>query len=70
MDVSFASSFAATTFAPTTLTPWPLQALTASPLVLADRLLTLAQDADRAGYRDTASSLVQLVYNVLDGPVS
>lgn len=38
----------------------------ASPLILADRLLTLAQDVDRAGYRDTASHLVTLVYDVLE----
>lgn len=37
-----------------------------SPLMLADRLLTLAQDADRAGYLDAASQLVCLVYAVLD----
>ena len=37
-----------------------------SPLMLADRLITLAQDADRAGYRDAASHLVSLVYTVLD----
>ncbi len=37
-----------------------------SPLVLADRLITLAQDADRAGYRDTASDLVTMAYTVLD----
>ena len=39
-----------------------------SPLVLADRLLTLAQDADRAGYLDAASQLVSLMYSVLDEP--
>lgn len=38
----------------------------ASPLILADRLLTLAQDVDRAGYRETASHLVTLVYDVLE----
>ena len=38
-----------------------------SPLVLADRLITLAQDADRAGYRDAASHLVSLCYSVLEG---
>ena len=38
-----------------------------SPLVLADRLITLAQDADRAGYRNTASDLVSLAGIVLDG---
>jgi hypothetical protein len=37
-----------------------------SPLVLADRLITLAQDADRAGYRDTASLLVTLTFSMLD----
>lgn len=37
-----------------------------SPLVLADRLLTLAQDVDRAGFRDAASRLVTLVYDVLE----
>ena len=37
-----------------------------SPLVLADRLLTLAQDADRAGYRDAASDLLGLMFSVLD----
>ena len=37
-----------------------------SPLMMADRLITLAQDADHAGYRDTASHLVSLVYTVLD----
>lgn len=38
-----------------------------SPLILADRLITLAQDADQAGYPDTANQLVTLVYAVLDG---
>ena len=37
-----------------------------SPLTLADRLITLAQDADRAGYRKAASDLVNMVYSVLD----
>ena len=39
-----------------------------SPLMLAARLLTLAQDADRAGYLDTASQLVTLAFSVLDEP--
>ena len=38
-----------------------------SPLVLADRLLTLAQDADRAGYHDSALRLLSLIDTVLDG---
>lgn len=37
-----------------------------SPLVLADQLLTLAQEADRAGLHDSASRLIGLVYSVLD----
>ena len=39
-----------------------------SPIVIADSLITLAQQADRAGYRDTAASLVTLMYSVLDQP--
>jgi len=38
-----------------------------SPLMLADRLLTLAQDADRAGYSGAAANLVNVMYEVLDG---
>jgi hypothetical protein len=37
-----------------------------SPLILCDRLLTLAQDADRAGCAITAENLVQLAHSVLD----
>lgn len=37
-----------------------------SPLVLADRLLTLAQEADRAGFQETASSILGLMFTVLD----
>ena len=37
-----------------------------SPLMIADRLITLAKEADRAGFRGTASHLVTLVYSVLD----
>ncbi len=37
-----------------------------SPLVLADRLISLAQDADRAGFADSATQLVSLAYQVLD----
>jgi hypothetical protein len=39
-----------------------------SPLVLADRLITLAQEADRAGYSDSASRLLGTAYAVLDEP--
>ena len=37
-----------------------------SPLVLADRLITLAQDADRAGYAQSATHLLGLAYAVFD----
>lgn len=45
----------------------PAKAIPFSPLMLADRLLSLAQDADRAGYTGTASQLVAEMYQVLDG---
>jgi hypothetical protein len=35
-----------------------------SPLVLADRLLTLAQDADRAGFAKPAERMLRLAYSV------
>ncbi len=38
----------------------------ASPLVLCDRLLSLAQDADRAGYVTTAEHLLHLAQSVFD----
>ena len=37
-----------------------------SPLLLADRLITLAQDADRAGYASAAAHLVTAMYAVLE----
>ena len=37
-----------------------------SPLMLCDRLLTLAQDADRAGYAVTAEHLLQLAHTVFE----
>lgn len=37
-----------------------------SPLVLCDRLLTLAQDADRAGYAVTAEHLLHLAHTVFE----
>jgi len=37
-----------------------------SPLVLSDRLIALAQDADRAGYTGTAEQLVCLACTVFD----
>ncbi len=37
-----------------------------SPLVLSDRLITLAKDADRAGFTGTAEQLVTLACSVFD----
>ena len=37
-----------------------------SPLMLSDRLLTLAEDADRAGCAMTAGHLLELAHSVLD----
>lgn len=37
-----------------------------SELVLSDRLIALAEDADRAGYTDTAERLVSLACSVFD----
>lgn len=37
-----------------------------SPLVLSDRLIALAQAADRAGYIETAEHLVELACSVFD----
>jgi hypothetical protein len=40
-----------------------------SELVLSDRLISLAEDADRAGYTDTAERLVTLACSVFDEAV-
>ena len=37
-----------------------------SELVLSDRLIALAEDADRAGYTDTAECLINLACSVFD----
>ena len=37
-----------------------------SELILSDRLIALAKDADRAGYTDTAHRLVTLACSVFD----
>ena len=44
----------------------PTERVPFSPLLLADRLLSLAQDADRAGLTGTASNLVAVMFEVLD----
>ena len=40
-----------------------------SPLVLSDKLLSLAQTADRAGYQSAAEELLGLAFRVLDEPL-
>ncbi len=50
----------------TTLPTTSGKPIAVSPLMLADRLLTLAQDADRAGYTGAAAHLVTAMYKVLD----
>jgi len=42
------------------------QPVIVSPLVLADRLLGLAQDADQAGLRRPAADLVRLAFAMYD----
>lgn len=44
----------------------PDQAGIVSPLMLADRLLTLASEADRSGLHRPAARLLQLAYAVYD----
>ena len=39
-----------------------------SPLLISDRLLTLAQQADDAGYAKAARRLLRLAITVLDEP--
>lgn len=53
--------------APPMLAP-PVQASVTgiSPLMLSDRLLTLAADADRAGLASAATTLIGLAHTVLD----
>ncbi len=43
-----------------------LQNQVPSPLVICDRLLSLAQEADRAGCAVTAEHLLHLAHTVLD----
>jgi hypothetical protein len=37
-----------------------------SPLMLSDRLITMAEDADQAGFPDVAMTLIGLAHIVLD----
>ena len=57
------------TLRPATIRPMPLSGQkAASPLVLCDRLITLAQDADRAGFAVTAEHLVHLAHSMFEEP--
>jgi hypothetical protein len=49
-----------------TTAPEVAQAARVSPLMLADRLLTLAMDADRSGLPGPAARLLRLAYAVYD----
>jgi hypothetical protein len=42
------------------------QPATLSPMTLSDRLITLARDADTAGYAMTAEQLVRLALTIFD----
>lgn len=44
----------------------PVPPYSPSPLILCDRLLSLAQDADRAGLSITAEHLLHLAHAVFD----
>lgn len=49
-----------------TVAPPSLNFRVVSPLMLGDRLLALAEDADRAGLRRPAARLLRLAYAVYD----
>lgn len=48
----------------------PQKAPTMSPLMLSDRLLRLAEDADHAGFPVAAEHLLYLASEVLDQPAT
>jgi hypothetical protein len=52
------------------LTELTVPAARTSPLVLSDRMIRLAQDADRAGLTVTARQLVRLACKVLEEPAA
>ena len=55
-------------FRPTTADAMPRHASDSapSPLMLCDRLISLAQEAGRSGHRATATQLIRLAHTVLD----
>ncbi len=50
------------------LAPSSTNGTTPTPLVMSDRLLSLAREADRAGLQTTARDLIRLAYAVFDEP--
>ena len=46
--------------------PEPIARAVPTPLILSDRLISLAEDAERAGLLATASRLMRLACTVLD----
>ena len=48
--------------------PMPASPPPVSPLLLSHQLITLAEQADEAGYAATARRLVALAHKVLDEP--
>jgi hypothetical protein len=52
--------------APSTRSAYSLSAADLSPMTLSDRLITLAKEADTAGYAVTAERLVQLALTIYD----
>ena len=48
------------------LRPADIPEMVPSPLMLCDHLLTLAQEADRAGYAVTAEHLLELAHTVFE----
>ena len=52
------------------LTELTVPAVRTSPLVLSDRMIRLAQEADRVGLTVTARKLVRLACRVLEEPAA
>jgi hypothetical protein len=48
----------------------PARPIETSPLMLSDHLITLAEQADRAGYTTTARRLISLACTVFDEPAA
>ena len=60
------TSFAAMPLPAVLAAPPAADAGSVSPLTVADRLITMAQEAERAGFNAIASKLIHTVFSVLD----